>query len=162
MDELYQRLQGTCSDVLDRFELLARGTAFHVPPALLADMEKQPEEAPMEVTDAMDQEADRELDDLRSQVVASRAACRQMRTELAALDRELRACGEAQELQQVAVSAKAGGSSLAEDAAAVAGAALRLQPLLARAERLRLSLGGSGGGSARTGAPAAIDRELQK
>lgn len=85
-----------------------------------------------------------------------------MRAEIVQLDRELRVCSEAADLERLAESAAAAGAAgaapggLASDAAAIAQAAGRLRPLLARAVRLREGGGEAVGGGAVGGAGEAL------
>lgn len=64
------------------------------------------------------------------------------------------------------MAASVGGRQLAEDAAAIAQVSARLKPLLARAEKLRQSGGGSGASSAAAGLVGAgmadVEREFRR
>ncbi|CAG9460688.1 unnamed protein product [Pedinophyceae sp. YPF-701] len=134
---LYEAVQSN----MDRLELYALGTCFNVPPGLTDGSAAGPaaDGGAQGVSEDAVAGMDRELEALRARIVASRAATREMRREAALLDKEMERCGDPAEIEAVAMAA-AGKPSVAEDAAAIAAAALKLQPLLQRAQRLRDTL----------------------
>ncbi|KAK9806254.1 hypothetical protein WJX72_007440 [[Myrmecia] bisecta] len=152
-DEGLQGLLQGSSAVYDRlverveqvqgFERLALETCLHVPAGLIINQEPVADPA-NQADEATELALDAELQHMRQRIAAARSVGRQHKDELRALDEELATCGDVSALAAVAGSAAAGKENLEDDAAAIAAAALRLQPLLARAQQLRTLADGCG------------------
>ncbi|KAL3159146.1 hypothetical protein ABBQ32_011139 [Trebouxia sp. C0010 RCD-2024] len=129
-------LQARLTQQLQTFEHYATETCLHIPAGLMPAQVMLPE-ACAQGTGAVEHELDTELASLRQQILKTQRAQRRVKQEIVQLDEELVSCGSAAQLAAIGSVSGQEKENLAEGASVVVSAALRLQPLLARAQKLR-------------------------
>jgi len=160
LDSLYLSLLGRVEAGLAGWERAAAATSLHVPPELfLAPAPAAPAGPPAGPAD--EAALDAELAALRAELLAARGAAHTLRAEALAAERDLAAAaaaGDAGALEPLVAAVSTNRGALLEDVAAIAEAARRLQPLLAKAQALQAERHGAGagaGGGGSDGVPAA-------
>ncbi|DBA94361.1 hypothetical protein WJX77_003460 [Trebouxia sp. C0004] len=135
--QLHQILQTKLKQQLQAFEQYAGETCLHIPAGLMSAEVTLPQTSGQS-DDKSERELDMQLASLRGQILMTQRAQRQAIQEIARLDQELVSCGSAAQLAAVTAASGPEKENLAEGVSAIVTAALQLQPLLARAQTLRV------------------------
>ncbi|CAL8467265.1 g6801 [Coccomyxa elongata] len=127
---LFRQLQADLAKHMQEFERAALRTSLNIPAGLILNQAALAEDGPR-FTAEDEQRVDSQLSKLRQEIQEVRQARRDVEAQKAAIDREIRSYGDTSDLAAV-TEAAAGKENLAEDAHALAAAAVQLAALLPR------------------------------
>ncbi|DBA89736.1 hypothetical protein WJX79_000816 [Trebouxia sp. C0005] len=134
--QLYHVLQTKLKQQLQAFEQYTGETCLHIPAGLMPAEVTLPQTSEQSI-DKSERELDMQLASLREQILMTQREQRQAKQEIARLHQELVSCDSAAQLAAVTAASGPEKENLVEGASAIVTAALQLQPLLARAQKLR-------------------------
>jgi len=137
IQNMFLHLQTRADTALNGFEEGVTSQCFTAPPEIGC---QQAAACLIQTSGSQEQEEelDKRLANLRKNIALSRAASKQTRRDIQALNRQIAWSGESAVLEQVL--SKVDSNSINEGAAELAECAAKLRPLLGRAEQLRLNL----------------------